>query len=684
MSGEQGRTIWCLVKGDLVAIPVGVIESANINHLKEAIREKCNIRVTSNRMVLWKLINPELLNPEKSLADRIKLRGDNFEEFAVRLDSGEKVSEHFPISLEIPHVQVIAQIVPESNGEAKKKHSSFDARRWTLNEAISPKSNEVNERYYVDPGTQNVTSLCLNAISEGTYLLLAGARASGKTTRLMWLRRKLEAMGYWVLYITFESLVYWGSREDFWKSFGMAIDRAVARYGHGLPQGPTTPISSPADLAHYFRKDAWNGNVVFLLDELSSLHKGQDDVQDSFLQAFRGLKHDRETHAVQCFIAAGTFNIIYLTTSAASPFNVTDFVQSPYFTIDEIRKLFSEFAEDVGISIDDAIVEDVWAKSNGNLKTLLCLQSQTISYHRWQRFSAEELYGEIALYNPFHSMIQSLSRPETSSAVDLLRSRFAGFLGEVILTDKKAKEDADTLTSEGVLVKPKPATACYRMASPLVDGLIRNQLIPAIFPNAPSSPLPRQHTGHVGVLRILIESLKFFDKALILSSSSFSYKTPKVKIPLSHGPHVPRESVYDTELMRVLANWLRKYDWSVNGQWHLEDNLKRPYSDIVFEKDSQRIVLELLATGEPSSVESHIRKTPGYAALLSANEAWVVHFTCQEDYCPIWQSDAELSKSINVVHFAHDPGFTNVVMSARWKDGAGEVHQEVRKSLPLD
>ena len=253
-------------------------------------------------------------------------------------------------------------------------------------------------------------------------------------------------------------------------------------------------------------------------------------------------------------------------------------------------------------------------------------------------------------------MARSRFTIQASSSVDLLRSQFAGFLGDVTLTDEKAKKDADTLTSEGVLLKPNPAMACYRMASPLVDGLIRNQLIPARFSNAPSSPPPLQHTGDVDVLGILIESLKFFDKALTLNASSCSYKTPKVKIHGPHGRHVPRESVYDTELMRILANWVRKYGWSVDSQWHLEDNLKRhEYSDIVLKKDGLTIVLELLATREPSSVQSHIRKTPEHAALLSANEAWVVHFTRQEDYCPMWQSDMELSKNINVVHFLHDP-----------------------------
>ena len=316
-----------------------------------------------------------------------------------------------------------------------------------------------------------------------------------------------------------------------------------------------------------------------------------------------------------------------------------------------------------------------------NLSTLICHESRTISYNLWQRFPAERLYGTISRHNTFHSMIYSLSRQEASSSVNLLRSRFAGFLGDVTLTAKKAEEDADTLTSEGVLLRPDPDMACYRMASPLVDGLIRNQLIPDKLPNAPSSRLPLQHTGDADVLGIFVESLKFFDKDLILDASSISYKTPKVKIR-SYGCHVPRESVYDTELMRILASWLRRYDWSVIGQWHLENGSeKHKYSDIVLMKGDQTIVLELLATGEPSSVKSHIQKILQDAALLSANEAWVVHFTRQEDYHPIWQSDTE---SVNVVHFAHDLGFTNVVMSARWTDCAGEIQQVVGKLLPLE
>ena len=317
-----------------------------------------------------------------------------------------------------------------------------------------------------------------------------------------------------------------------------------------------------------------------------------------------------------------------------------------------------------------------------NIQTLICPKSWTISYHLWQQFPVEWLYDAILHYNDtFLSMIKSLSQAEASSCLNLLHPRFAGFLGDVMLTDTAAIEDADTLTSRGVLLKPDYHMACYRMASPLVDGLIRNQLIPTKFPNSPSSSLPLQLTGDANILGILIESLKFFNKTLILRASYYSYKTPKVKIPPSHGLCVPRESVYETELMRILANWLRKYDWLVSSQWHLEDDSKKhKYSDIVLKKDGQTIVLEVLATEDPSSIESRIQKTPEYAALLSANETWIVHFTRQENYDPIWQPD---TSTLNVVHFAHDVEFTKVMMSACW-NCAGEIQQEVGRMLVLD
>ena len=274
-----------------------------------------------------------------------------------------------------------------------------------------------------------------------------------------------------------------------------------------------------------------------------------------------------------------------------------------------------------------------------NLRSLVGRDLANISYRNWQQFPANELYDEISAYDAFGSMLRSLARLEAAPAVALLRSSFVGFIGEVELKNYAERDLADFLTSEGALLRADAVQPHYCMASPLLDGLIRTTLIPSAFPASPSSALPLQD-GEKGVdiLGILIESLKFFDKALIRLASSFSYKTSKAKIPGVPDGHVPRESIYDTELVRILSNWLgNRYSWRVTGQWHLRtDTKKHKYSDIVIKKkDNPTIVLELLATGDPSFVREHIQKTPESMALLSANEVWVAHFTCERDYHPI-------------------------------------------------
>ena len=66
-----------------------------------------------------------------------------------------------------------------------------------------------------------------------------------------------------------------------------------------------------------------------------------------------------------------------------------------------------------------------------------------------------------------------------------------------------------------------------------------------------------------------------------------------------------------------------------------------------------------------------------YKQLLQANSAWVIHFTVEDEYCehPHWQSDAYLNQGINLVHFWQDRDFSNLRMSARWKDTHGNVQQ---------
>jgi len=71
------------------------------------------------------------------------------------------------------------------------------SRKWNVNSGISP--DTMGAYYYLDPGTQEITQICLNAVQAKTFLMLHAARASGKTTRLLWLANELQGMGYRVV-----------------------------------------------------------------------------------------------------------------------------------------------------------------------------------------------------------------------------------------------------------------------------------------------------------------------------------------------------------------------------------------------------------------------------------------------------------------------------------------------------
>ena len=167
--------------------------------------------------------------------------------------------------------------------------------------------------------------------------------------------------------ISFEAIECHGDIGVFWKSFSRVATAAAATSYFGLPQASPIQVSSRHEFLELFLGDAWRQDVVLLVDEFSELYDAQPYIRDDCLRAFREIRNNNEMHAIRSVIAAGTFGIANLNTlnSTISPFNVANHVRNPYFTVEDVRKLFDEFAQDHHITIAGAVVEDIWAKSNG-------------------------------------------------------------------------------------------------------------------------------------------------------------------------------------------------------------------------------------------------------------------------------------------------------------------------------
>ena len=127
------------------------------------------------------------------------------------------------------------------------------------------------------------------------------------------------------------------------------------------------PIVTRQTFLDAFHAKNWVQDVVLLIDELSELHSASENIRNDFLRTLREIRNNTKAYAIKSVIAAGTFSILLFNPSetSISPFNVSDRIDNPYFTDEEVKNLFKDFAQDNGIIIEDAVIEDIWVKSNG-------------------------------------------------------------------------------------------------------------------------------------------------------------------------------------------------------------------------------------------------------------------------------------------------------------------------------
>ncbi|KAF9347999.1 hypothetical protein BGX34_002758 [Mortierella sp. NVP85] len=675
--------IWCLVNGrsSSQAFSVDADASATIIDLKNFIKAQYpddfkGVGATS--LTLWHVKVP-------TAQGQITLSLPNEESILNPLNLN-KVQEDA-----IGHYR-LNELIPLSRLNLSDVQMAVITRCWL-------KEDKVIDVKFLDSPRASLSSVLPSVLADDEYILIQLPQSV------------TPVPGKRVKSISFERITVRGSETDFWTTFGDALR---ANYGR------LEAIESMGDFLSVFTSTVWEKRrrvkksdqvresdegeksdkgekkvekIVIIIDEFDLLFDASETVRDECLSAIRTIRQLNNQYAIDSVIACGTFSLRHLTTSdnRVSPFNANAMISNPYFTLIQTRQLFSDYESGESITIDERIVEEIFHNSSGhpgmvclcgmaihnNLRSRVNRTNNRLDYRAWNEFSTSTLHRHIHGYNTFRRMVDTLLEDSASEAVDLLRMTFIGHLSTVSVPDTE-EQKVDFLVAEGVLSKNEHG---YCMASAYIDSFIRNYVILAKYPTCPSIPGPKQYEyGPLDILSTLKVAVQHFDKELLQQAPNRSYKSSGgIMVDGRRGARVPRESVYDTELARILTNWLgRSEAFQITGQWHLREVESHRYTDIVIQKEGDpTVVLELVATTDQASLREHIERASSYKSLLPAEVAWVIHFTCQDDYLqdPLWPSTEQL-QDVNIVHFWHDRAFDNIRMSARWIDEEGS-HETV-------
>ena len=173
------------------------------------------------------------------------------------------------------------------------------------------------------------------------YFTIWAPRQTGKSTYFQLLGEQLAQEGYKVCFVNFEDFRS-GTMKAFLNEFHFRIFKGwgLDFIGKDLQETFTT-ISQIADQ-----------KLVLVIDEVEGINP---EFFGQFLHAIRKVYHTRSEHALKSVILVGVSNIVGVVKDNASPFNVTDNLNIPYFTNEETLELLNQHERETGQLFDPSV-----------------------------------------------------------------------------------------------------------------------------------------------------------------------------------------------------------------------------------------------------------------------------------------------------------------------------------------
>jgi len=219
---------------------------------------------------------------------------------------------------------------------------------------VDPKLN-----YYV-PRTALVAE-GLKKVKQWRYFTIFAPRQSGKTTYFQFLieaikREKPDWLPVWVSFEAYGDL----DLSDFLSSLRDRILR-----GTELPENAVPDFHNMTDIALKLREVAQiqKKEWVIVVDEIEGLKNLK--VLNGFLHLIRSIYHEKQAIGLRSVILTGVSNITGIIQDTASPFNIADQIQVPYFTREEVYDLLAQHERETGQLFEHPVKEGIYEQTLG-------------------------------------------------------------------------------------------------------------------------------------------------------------------------------------------------------------------------------------------------------------------------------------------------------------------------------
>ncbi len=204
----------------------------------------------------------------------------------------------------------------------------------------------IPEEHYTLP-REHLIGQGIELVKKRRYFAIWAPRQTGKSTYFRLLAKKLETMGYEVLHTNVENF----KRATEAECLQFLADEFERNLGIKL-------LARTFATLHNELLSLKDRKIVLIIDEIEGLNP---DVLGQFLHTVRNLYHFRDNHALKSVILVGVSNFVGHVQDNASPFNISDNLEIPYFSNEETVELLNQHERETGQLFDGQVKEKISA-----------------------------------------------------------------------------------------------------------------------------------------------------------------------------------------------------------------------------------------------------------------------------------------------------------------------------------
>ena len=192
---------------------------------------------------------------------------------------------------------------------------------------------------------KNLIAQGMELVRGSRYFTIWAPRQTGKSTYFRQLAEDLQTEGYQVAHINFENF----KNEKLQAFLNRFCAKTYDQWGIDL---------SGKNIGDVFLtlENINDRKLVLVIDEVEGINP---DYFGTFLHSIRNAYHSRETHALKSVILVGVANITGIIGDNASPFNIADNLNVPYFTDSEVYELLGQHETETGQLFDKSVKDKI-------------------------------------------------------------------------------------------------------------------------------------------------------------------------------------------------------------------------------------------------------------------------------------------------------------------------------------